>query len=190
MRTERELLTDCLTRLNRTNVGYMVTGSMASNYWGIPRTTHDLDFVLSIDGSLVSKIVDAFSPGFFIQHKSVEDALRPPFQFNAIDEQSALKVDFWVLRDDPFEREAFARRLQVPIFHTPAWLTTAEDVILHKLFWNRLSPSDRQLQDAAGVWKVQSATLDQAYLKGWAAILNVQQTLNDLMSGQIAPKST
>lgn len=46
MRTERELLVDCLERLNRLPVPYMLVGSMASNYWGIPRSTHDLDFVL------------------------------------------------------------------------------------------------------------------------------------------------
>jgi acetoacetyl-CoA synthetase len=39
---ERELLVDCLRRLNRIGITYYLTGSMASNYWGIPRTTHDL----------------------------------------------------------------------------------------------------------------------------------------------------
>ena len=42
--TEQELLVDCLGRLNRVGITYYLTGSMASNYWGIPRTTHDLDF--------------------------------------------------------------------------------------------------------------------------------------------------
>jgi hypothetical protein len=32
--------------LNRAGVTNFLTGSMASNYWGIPRTTHDLDFVV------------------------------------------------------------------------------------------------------------------------------------------------
>jgi len=45
MRTEQKLLTDCLVRLERAGVAYMLAGSMASNYWGVPRTTHDLDFV-------------------------------------------------------------------------------------------------------------------------------------------------
>jgi hypothetical protein len=45
--TEQELLVDCLQRLNGVGVAYMLTGSMASNYWGIPRTTHDLDFVIA-----------------------------------------------------------------------------------------------------------------------------------------------
>jgi hypothetical protein len=48
MRTERDLLVDCLARLNRLGIGYMLAGSMASNYWGVPRSTHDLDFVLRL----------------------------------------------------------------------------------------------------------------------------------------------
>ena len=36
--TEQELLLDCLRRLNRAEITYYLTGSMASNYWGIPRT--------------------------------------------------------------------------------------------------------------------------------------------------------
>jgi hypothetical protein len=40
--TENELLQDCLRRLNASGLPYFVTGSMASNYWGVPRSTHDL----------------------------------------------------------------------------------------------------------------------------------------------------
>ena len=47
--TERELLADCLRRLNGLGLPYMLTGSMASNFWGVPRTTHDLDFVVSFE---------------------------------------------------------------------------------------------------------------------------------------------
>jgi prepilin-type processing-associated H-X9-DG protein len=33
--TEKELLIDTLRRLNRIEIPYMLTGSMASNYWGM-----------------------------------------------------------------------------------------------------------------------------------------------------------
>jgi len=59
--TEQELLADCLRRLNRVGVTYYLTGSMASNYWGIPRTTHDLDFVIQLPASAVAAIVHEFS---------------------------------------------------------------------------------------------------------------------------------
>ncbi len=123
MRDERALLTDCLERLNCAGIPYMLTGSMASNYWGIPRTTHDLDFVLMIEPAQVDMFVAAFRDGFFLQESSVQSAFRPPFQFNAIDEQSALKVDFWMLKDNEFERTAFSRRLRVRMFDVDAWLS-------------------------------------------------------------------
>ena len=190
MRSERELLVDCLERLNGLGVPYMLAGSMASNYWGIPRSTHDLDFVLVLQSTDVAGLVAAFSKGFFLQPESVQKAFLPPHQFNAIDEGSALKVDFWLLRDNTFERAAFARRLQVALFGTPAWITTAEDVILHKLYWHRLTPSDRQLQDAAGVYAVQVDALDSAYLERWSQILGVQHELHGLIAGNITPKTT
>ncbi len=55
---ERELLIDCLRRLNRTGVTYYLTGSMASNYRGIPRSTHDLDFVVQMPTTAVARIVE------------------------------------------------------------------------------------------------------------------------------------
>jgi hypothetical protein len=55
--SERELLVDCWRRLNRTEAAYFLTGSMASNYWGIPRTTHDLDFVLQLPMSAVPRVI-------------------------------------------------------------------------------------------------------------------------------------
>jgi very-short-patch-repair endonuclease len=91
---ERELLLDCLRRLNQTGVTYYLTGSMASHCWGIPRTTHDLDFVVQLPTSAVPRIVQEFAGDFYIEESAVRAAFKPPHQFNAIDTRSALKVDF------------------------------------------------------------------------------------------------
>src|SRR5687767_13902784 len=42
----RQLLADCLRRFNGASLDYFITGSMASNYWGIQRSTHDIDVLL------------------------------------------------------------------------------------------------------------------------------------------------
>ncbi len=188
--TERELLVDCLRRLNGAGLNYLLTGSMASNYWGIPRTTHDLDFVIQLPPSAVPKMVAAFSSDFFMDEAAVRAAYQPPHQFNAIDQRSTLKVDFWLLCPVPFEREMFARRKQVKLFGEPAWIGTAEDVLLHKLYWNQITPSDRQLGDAAGIVAVQKGALDENYLRRWAAELNLTQKLDEVLSGKIKPKQT
>lgn len=187
---ERELLVDCLRRLNRTGVTYYLTGSMASNYWGIPRTTHDLDFVVQLPRPAAMRIVEEFSGDFYIEEAAVRAAYDPPYQFNAIDTRSALKVDFWLAQPDPLEQEMLRRRARVALFGEPAWISTAEDVILRKLVWNRVSPSDRQLSDAAGIVAVQAEALDKNYLRQWAQDLNLTGELERLLSGEIRPKNT
>lgn len=188
--TEQDLLVDCLRRLNACAVPYYLTGSMASNYWGVPRSTHDLDFVVQLSADAVPAIIDAFSGEFFIQEASVRGALQPPYQFNALDQRSSLKVDFWVMTDDPFAVEMFTRRKLVSLFETPAWIGSAEDVLLHKLVWNKLTPSDRQLLDAAGIWSLQGQQLDDTYLKKWAKLLGIDEMLEQIQSGKICPKNS
>ncbi len=187
---ERDLLVDCLRRLNRTGVIYYLTGSMASNYWGIPRTTHDLDFVVQLPAAAGPRIVEEFSGDFYIEEEAVRAVYEPPHQFNAIDTRSALKVDFWLAGTEPFDQEMLRRRVAVTLFGEPASISTAEDVILHKLLWDRISPSDRQLGDAAGVVAVQAEALDRDYLRQWASILQVNAELEELLSGRRSPKVT
>jgi hypothetical protein len=188
--TEQELAIDAVRRLNRASIGYLLAGSMASNYWGIPRTTHDLDFVVELPFQSIPRLLHEFRGDFYVDELAVRAALVPPYQFNAIDRRSALKIDFWMLRSDPFEMSMFERRLSVSFLGERAWIATAEDVILHKLYWDSLTPSERQVSDAAGVFAVQSDSLDRAYLQQWAGELGVSEKLNRLLAGEIKPKST
>ncbi len=188
--TEQELLLDCLRRLNAAGIPYMLTGSMASNAWGIPRTTHDLDFVIQLPPSQVPRMVTAFTGDYFIDAPAVQAAYQPPHQFNVIHVPSALKADFWMLKSTPFDREMFGRRVRDQWFGEPLWLATAEDVMLHKLYWDKLTPSERQRGDVAGVLAVQGARLDRTYLRRWAAEIGVTDTLEDALAGRFRPKQT
>ena len=126
----------------------------------------------------------------FVSMPAVRAALAPPYQFNAIDQRSALKIDFWMLRTDPFEMSMFERRLSVNFLGEQAWIARAEDVILHKLYWDSLTPCDRHVGDAAGVVAVQSDSLDRAYLQQWSGKLRIREKLDKLLAGEIKPKST
>jgi hypothetical protein len=63
-------------------------------------------------------------------------------------------------------------------------------VILHKLIWNRISPSERQLADAAGIVAVQADALDTKYLRQWAEELRLINELEQILTGKIRPKQT
>lgn len=188
--TERELLIDCLGRLKGAGLSYLRISSMASNDWGIPRTIHDRDFILQLPPTRVSKIIAAFSGDFLLDEAAARATYRPQHQFSAIDRRWTLKVDFWLLCPMPVERERFARRKQIKLFGEPAWIGTAEDMLLHKLYWNRITPSDRQIGDGAGFVAVQQGLLDEGYLQTWANELGVAQKLDAVLSGKIQTKQT
>jgi hypothetical protein len=160
----------------------MIVGSMASNYWGVPRSTHDIDFVIEYNTHDVSRIVQAFEDQFFIQESSVKAALRPPFQFNALDNRSALKVDFFGIADDRYDRCRFERRLAITLFGQTAFIARPEDVVLYKLRWYQISPSDRQIKDVAGILSVSSSAIDFEHLRRWADAIGVLHILNPLLA--------
>ena len=188
--TEQELAIDAIRRLNRAGIDYFLTGAMASNYWGIPRSTHDLDFAVQLSAQSIPNLLRAFENDFYLDEQAVRAAVAPPHQFNAVDRRSALKIDFWLLRFGPFEISMFERRVSVNLLGEGAWIATAEDVILHKLYWDSITPSERQIGDAAGIVAVQSDSLDRAYLQRWASELGISEKLNQILTGEIRPKST
>ncbi len=169
----------------------MLTGSMASNVWGIPRTTHDLDFVIQLPPPQVGRFTEAFhTSDYFVDEAMVRAAYQPPYQFNLIHIPTALKVDFWMLKPGEFEREMYRRKVKDSWLGESVWIATAEDVVLHKLYWNKLTPSERQLGDVAGVMAVQRGRLDENYLRQWANIIGVTSELENALAGKYKPKHT
>jgi hypothetical protein len=74
----------------------MLTGSMASNAWGIPRTTHDLDFVLQLPPSQVDPFCALFrSDDYFVDTVAVRNAYQAPYQFNVRECASGLRFGGW-----------------------------------------------------------------------------------------------
>lgn len=181
--TERELLAECLRRLNALGMPFMLTGSMASNYWGIPRSTHDVDFVVEDAPDRERRIAAAFAPEFSTEEPAISATGGPTCVLRAVDPRSALRIDFWSVRRDGFAREAFSRRQPISLFGEPAWIATAEDTLLYKLHWNRV-------EDAAGIVAVQAENLDRGYLGRWGGVLGVGLILEDLMEGRVRPKQT
>lgn len=63
------------------------------------------------------------------------------------------------------------------LFGQAAWIATAEDVLLHKLRWHTISPTERQLTDARGIVAVSGYALDRHYLHHWAKQIGVMDLL-------------
>jgi len=151
-------------------VDHMLTGAFAHGLYGIPRSTKDVDVVLSLTGDdpirrvaqRLSEVVE-FEPQIQFDtlpwgRRQVGQSLsNPPF-----------KVELFELFDDPFVQAQFnrKRRMFSVQLQRDAWLPTPEDVVVQKLRWGR----NKDLDDARDVLAVQGPeTLDMTYIQRWCA---------------------
>ena len=169
------IVTGVLGAMDKLGIPYMVVGSMAVNYYGQPRFTHDLDLVARVSAGHVAGLLAAFGGEFYISEDGIRRALHTGSAFNAIHLASGLKVDFWPVKAADFDRSAFDRRVAVRYLGVSAALTTAEDLILKKLEWFKNSESEKHWKDAETVYRAQRPGLDVAYLDRWASLMGLEE---------------
>src|SRR3989304_5258952 len=89
-----ELLGHIVEILERLQIPYIVTGSIASMAYGEPRLTNDIDIVADVEEKHISGLLEAFPPNeFYISEDMIRDAIRRKSQFNIIHPASGLKID-------------------------------------------------------------------------------------------------
>ena len=173
--TFSELLALIIQRLERADIPYMVTGSLASSYHGEPRATRDVDIVIDPDPDTLTRLVEGLAAaGFYVDRDAALDALATRSQFNAIG-PDASKVDFIIRRDRPFSIEEFGRRQAADLLGTPGFVATAEDTVIAKLEWAAATGSDRQLSDVAGILSI-TDRLDIVYIDRWTTALGLEDS--------------
>lgn len=160
--------------LDEAGVPYMLTGSLASAYYAIPRATQDLDVVIATDEARVEEIVQRLSRlGWYVDRDAAKEAYRTRGQFNAIDPSSGWKVDFIVRKDRPYSRIEFDRRVQVSLLDLEVSITSLEDILIAKLEWSRLGDSVLQRHDVLQLLERAWERLDRDYVEKWVAELGL-----------------
>ena len=174
--SQQELLKKVIQVLKQAGIQYMLTGSVASSLQGEPRSTHDIDIVVSIRESKAHELVEAFSPtDFYLDERSIFDAINSQNMFNLIDLKGGDKVDFWILTSEPFDRSRFSRIYSEKFMGLKMQVSSPEDTILAKLRWAKLSGgSEKQFTDALRVYEVQYGKLDISYIEHWAKKLDIE----------------
>ncbi len=173
-----EVTADVVSRLEREQIPYMISGTIAGNYYGVPRSTSDLDLVVQLARGDVQRVTQLFEDDFVVSAEAIREAVTHGTQFNLIHRRLVVKVDLILGKHDDFGDEEFARRRRATIAGTEAWIISPEDLILYKLVWSRSSASEMQLRDIQGLLAVQTQ-LDQEYLDRWARRLCVQDRLRE-----------
>ena len=165
-------------------VEFMAVGAVAAGAYGVPRSTRDVDLLVSVnvEGG-VAALIARLEPAVQFDAQVVFDTLTwgrrhvgqtrstPPF-----------KVELFEVFDDPFVQSEFARRQEVfvPVLGRATWLPTPEDVVVQKLRWGR----SKDLDDARDVLAVQGTdSLDMAYIGKWCAQHGTRERLQSALAG-------
>ncbi len=172
MSEELEVLTTVTQRLDMAGIPYMVTGSIAANFYTVPRMTRDIDIVVELSERDVDRLVNLFQEEFYIDYEMVQGAVREKGMFNIIHNAFVIKVDFVVRKDTDYRLMEFSRKRRVPVEGYDLFIVAPEDLIISKLEWARESHSEVQLADVrnllAGV-----EGLNQDYLRRWVNCLDL-----------------
>jgi hypothetical protein len=169
--------------LERLGIPYVLVGSFASTSYGVYRTTADADILADLRLEHVEPLAQALRESFYVDTESIREAIQRRRSFNVIHLELGFKVDIFVPKARPFDRQQLGRRVLQPIGaqdERTTYLASAEDTILAKLDWYRLGGevSERQWSDILGMLKVQAEALDLAYLREWARNLGVTDLLD------------
>ncbi len=165
-------------------IAYYIGGSVASLAHGIYRATADVDIIADLRMEHVQPLVQLLQDTYYIDADMIRDAIKRRSEFNVLHLDTMFKVDIFIQKTRPFDHEV-RRRLQQSKLNITGnsrlfFLESPEDVILNKLEWYKMGGevSDRQWNDILGVLKVQGTSLDLAYLRQWAAALDVSPLLD------------
>lgn len=182
-----ELLVKVAPILDRLGIAYFVTGGFAVSVWGRPRATFDVDIVIQLIEPQVVFLAQALrkiSEAGYIDEDTAREAIKISGEFNFIDPETGVKVDFWIIKKNPIGLMEFKRKIVKKIDGQRVYFISPEDLVLNKLHWYQESQSSRHLEDAESVTKFSKSILDFKYLKQQAKKLGVADALAKLLKNK------
>jgi hypothetical protein len=175
---EIDIVRDISRRFEEAGVPYMLTGSMAMNYYAQPRMTRDIDVVIAIGPEDVGRVAALFRPDYYVSEENIRESLADESIFNLIHQESVIKVDCIIRKRIEYRRVEFERRQMISILDFTTFIVSKEDLIISKLFWAKDSHSELQLGD---VRNLLATGYEAAYLRRWTRELGLDTLLRECL---------
>ncbi len=162
--------------LDACKIPYLLAGSFSSNYYGIPRSTKDVDFVVQLRGGLQSEFARHLGEDFQVNPQLFFETITGTYKQEIAHLRSAFTVEVFQLSADPHDQSRFGRRQSVRLDGRDVWFPAAEDVIVTKLRWGR----HKDHEDVRDVISVQRGRLDWPYIEKWCGEHGTLALLNEI----------
>jgi hypothetical protein len=166
-----KFLRELFNKLDDNDISYMISGSIASNFYCIPRMTRDVDIVIELSERKVVDFVELF-PESYINIDTVKEEVGRKGMFNVIDHKTGFKVDFIVRKDNEYSDLAFSRKERIKGFDTEIWVININDLLIAKIMWIQDYQSERQISDIKNL--LDNPLKDMKYVKKWCESLKLE----------------
>jgi hypothetical protein len=168
---EPELFLLFVRPLNRAGIRYVVSGSVAAIFYGEPRLTHDVDFVVFLNANDLQKLVSIFPETEFylppLATMLAETAREQHGHFNLIHRDTGFKADLYPTGRDELNAWALRDKRTVEFEGETIVLAAPEYVIVRKLEYYREGGSEKHLRDIRAMLAVSGEQLDRTALSEW-----------------------
>ena len=149
----------------------MIVGGFAVSYHNRARTTNDVDIVLQIYPQHVKLILKHF-PEWKGFEESFMESVKHGIPFNITDFETGIRYDFMTYKDSDYNWAAFNRREEVTFFDKKCYICSIEDLIISKIQWYNITPSEKQMEDLK--FLLLDKNLNMEYIKLWFVKLNLK----------------
>ena len=157
--------------LNRAKIRYVVSDSVAAIFYGEPRLTHDVDFVVFLKANDIQRLIAVFPAKDFylppIETMLAELVRVDHGHFNLIHRDTGFKADLYPTGRDELNSLAFRGKRTVEFEGENVTLAPPEYVILRKLEYYREGQAEKHLRDIRAMLAVSGEQLDRSILSEW-----------------------
>jgi hypothetical protein len=180
MSEELSVLGDVASKLSHGKISYMVTGSIAANFYSQPRMTRDLDIVIELVPSQAKQVYDLFKEEYYCDPNTISDAIQRKGMFYLIHNDSVYKVDLIVRKKSSYSDLAFQRKRKVKVDDWEFFISSPEDLVISKLLWARDSFSEVQIRDVRNLLEFVE-DLDHPYIEKWGQFLDLKEIYSKVL---------
>lgn len=120
--------------LERHGVAYALGGSLASSFFGTPRSTVDVDLAIDVPQFARDALLEELGTVFYVPEEAARVALDDAGSFNLLGDRGRAKVDPFVLGAGHLDRWQIERRVRVDLADLGAvlWASAPAEQVLRK----------------------------------------------------------
>lgn len=168
---------------------YLLGGALAAAVWGEPRSTLDVDLVISLQTDQIEPLSTAFRKrGILIPPDVMQSQLdeqRGDLAIVGYHLHASYKVEMFPLRAGDALRASALQRRQTVELDAPlgrVYVHSPEDLILYKLQYFDLSAQTKHVRDIVSICLARGPELDYAYLRDWVGRLGLQRSWQHMLA--------